>query len=97
MASRKRLTDSTGKVRELTATDDAVAVPFAALPAGEQAMLRSIRRRGAQKAPCKKPISIRLSPKDCARPARDGSAAPMRFYDHGLLPPQGSILTPPIA
>jgi uncharacterized protein (DUF4415 family) len=62
MASRKRLTDSTGEVRELTATDAAEAVPFAALPVGEQAMLRSIRRRGAQKAPRKEPISIRLSP-----------------------------------
>jgi len=62
MASRKRLTDLDGEVRELTATDAAEAVPFSALPAAEQAMLRTIRRRGAQKAPRKVPISIRLSP-----------------------------------
>ncbi len=62
MASRKRLTDSQGEVRELTAADAARAVPFSALPQAEQAMLRSIRRRGPQKAPRKVPISIRLSP-----------------------------------
>jgi uncharacterized protein (DUF4415 family) len=62
MASRKKLTDSGGEVRELTTTDAAEAVPFSALPEAEQAMLRSIRRRGAQKAPRKVPISIRLSP-----------------------------------
>jgi uncharacterized protein (DUF4415 family) len=62
MASRKKLTDSQGEVRELTATDAARAVPFCALPQAEQTMLRSIRRRGAQKAPRKVPISIRLSP-----------------------------------
>ena len=62
MASRKKLTDSQGEVRELTATDAAHAVPFSALPQAEQTMLRSIRRRGAQKAPRKVPISIRLSP-----------------------------------
>jgi uncharacterized protein (DUF4415 family) len=62
MASSKRLTDSEGEVRELTATDAAKAVPFSALPQVEQTMLRSIRRRGPQKAPRKVPISIRLSP-----------------------------------
>ena len=62
MASRKQLTDSDGKVRELTARDAAEAVPFSALPQAEQTMLRSVRRRGAQKAPRKVPISIRLSP-----------------------------------
>ena len=62
MASSKRLTDSEGEVRELTATDAAKAVPFSALPQAEQTMLRSIRRRGPQKAPRKVPISIRLSP-----------------------------------
>ena len=62
MASRKKLTDSGGEVRELTTTDAAEAVPFSALPEAEQAMLRSLRRRGPQKAPRKVPISIRLSP-----------------------------------
>jgi uncharacterized protein (DUF4415 family) len=56
------LTDTTGEVRELTATDAAEAVAFTALPEAEQAMLRSLRRRGPQKAPRKVPISIRLSP-----------------------------------
>jgi uncharacterized protein (DUF4415 family) len=62
MASRNKLTDSNGEVRELTARDAAQAVPFSALPQAEQTMIRSIRRRGAQKAPRKIPISIRLSP-----------------------------------
>ncbi len=62
MANRKRLTDPHGEVRELTVADAAHAIPFSALPRAEQTMLRSIRRRGAQKSPRKVPISIRLSP-----------------------------------
>lgn len=62
MANRKPLTDANGEVRELTARDAAVAVPFSALPAAEQKMLVSLRRRGPQKKPTKVPVSIRLSP-----------------------------------
>ena len=78
MASRKKLTDSEGEVRELTATDAAHAVPFSALPEAEQTMLRSIRRRGAQRLPHgpSRFASRPMSPMDCAPPARDGSAAP---------------------
>jgi len=56
------LTDADGEVRELTAADAAEAVPFSALPAAEQQVLLSLRKRGPQKAPRKVPISIRLSP-----------------------------------
>ena len=62
MANRRPLTDAAGEVRELTAADAAVAVPFSALPEGERKMLQSLRRRGPQKAPRKVPVSIRLSP-----------------------------------
>ncbi len=62
MANRKRLIDEDGEVRELTVEDFAVAVPFSALPKAEQKTLRVLRLRGRQKAPCKIPVSIRLSP-----------------------------------
>lgn len=62
MAKRRPLTDADGEVRELTAADAASAKPFSSLPEAEQKMLRSLRRRGAQKAPKKVPVSIRLSP-----------------------------------
>jgi uncharacterized protein (DUF4415 family) len=63
---RRPLTNRAGEVRELTARDAALAVPFPALPQAEQATLLAInneaRKRGPQKAPRKVPISIRLSP-----------------------------------
>jgi uncharacterized protein (DUF4415 family) len=62
MANRRELTDPDGEVRELTAQDAAVAVPFSALPEAERRALLAIRRRGPQRTPRKVPISIRLSP-----------------------------------
>jgi uncharacterized protein (DUF4415 family) len=62
MANRKTLISQDGEVRELTAEDFAHAEPFSSLPEAEQRTLRSIRKRGPQKAPRKVPISIRLSP-----------------------------------
>jgi uncharacterized protein (DUF4415 family) len=62
MANRKTLTNSEGEVRELTARDAVEAAPFSALPDAEQRVLLKLRKRGAQKAPKKVPISIRLSP-----------------------------------
>jgi uncharacterized protein (DUF4415 family) len=62
MANRKSLTDSEGEVRELNAKDFAQAVPLSALPKAERQVLRSLGKRGPQKAPRKVPISIRLSP-----------------------------------
>jgi uncharacterized protein (DUF4415 family) len=62
MARRRPLTNAQGDVRELTAADVSSAVPFSGLPAAEQKMLLSLRRRGPQKSPRKVPISIRLSP-----------------------------------
>jgi uncharacterized protein (DUF4415 family) len=62
MAKRKTLTNQDGEVHEMTAADFAHAAPFSALPEAEQKTLRSIRKRGPQKAPRKVPISIRLSP-----------------------------------
>jgi len=63
---RRPLTNRAGEVRELTAQDAALALPFSALPQAEQATLLSLaseaRKRGPQKAPRKVPISIRLSP-----------------------------------
>jgi hypothetical protein len=50
MASRRPLTDSEGEVRELTAKDLAVAVPFSALPEAEREMLSSLRSGGRQKS-----------------------------------------------
>jgi len=61
MAKRKPLIDADGEVRELTVEEVRCAVPFSALPEVEQEMLRSLRRRGPQKAPRKVPVSIRLS------------------------------------
>jgi uncharacterized protein (DUF4415 family) len=62
MENRRPLTNSEGNVRELTAQEAKTAVPFEALPSTEQEILRSVRKRGPQKAPRKVPISIRLSP-----------------------------------
>jgi uncharacterized protein (DUF4415 family) len=66
MASRKPLPEPSisedGEVREVTAEDVALFKPFSTLPAAEQKVLKSLRRRGPQKAPRKVPISIRLSP-----------------------------------
>ncbi len=61
MAKRRPLIDAEDEVRELTAEELARAVPFSALPQAEQRMLKSLRRRGPQKAPRKVPVSIRLS------------------------------------
>ncbi len=60
MASRKPLIDDDGEVRELTAEDFAHFHPFSELPEGEKKVLRGLKR-GPQKAPTKKLISIRLS------------------------------------
>lgn len=62
MASRKRLIDDDGEVREITAEDVALFKPFTTLPRAEQKALLNLRRRGPQKAHKKVPISIRLSP-----------------------------------
>jgi uncharacterized protein (DUF4415 family) len=62
MENRRRLIDSDGEVRELTAQDAIEAHPFSTLPEAEQKMLSSLRKRGPQKKPIKVPISIRLSP-----------------------------------
>lgn len=56
------MTDADGEVRELTAADFAVAVPFSALPKKLQATLRAIGKRGPQRAPTKQLVSLRLSP-----------------------------------
>ena len=60
--SKKRppLTDADGEVRELTEEDFARAVPFSELPASLRAKLKNLR--GAQVAPTKERITIRLSP-----------------------------------
>jgi len=60
MPNRKPLIDD-GEVREITAADVALFKPFSELPAGEQKLLLSLRKRGPQKAPRKVPVSIRLS------------------------------------
>jgi hypothetical protein len=49
MAKRKPLTNADGEVRELAAADAAEATPFSALPAAEQKVLLSLRKRGRQK------------------------------------------------
>lgn len=59
MANHKPLTDAEGEVRELTAEDFQGAVPFSALP---ESLRRKLGARGAQKAPTKERITIRLSP-----------------------------------
>ena len=61
MAKHLPLTNKAGEVRELTKADFARAIPFSALPTSLQAAL-SARTRGAQKAPTKERITIRLSP-----------------------------------
>jgi uncharacterized protein (DUF4415 family) len=64
MASRKTskpLTNAAGEVRELTKKDFAGFISFSQLPEHERAVLSS-RKRGAQLAPKKVPVSIRLSP-----------------------------------
>ncbi len=84
---RKPLTNRAGEVRELTARDASLAVPFSALPADEQTMLLSLgsesRKRGPQKAPRKVPISIRLSP-DVAEGLRATGAGWQRRADEVL-------------
>lgn len=62
MRKRKPLTDKDGEVRELTAKDFAEFVTFSELPKSLQATLRAIGKRGPQKAPTKKLVSLRLSP-----------------------------------
>ena len=66
MANRKPLPepliDVDGEVREIAAEDVPLFKPFSTLPAAEQKMLKSLRRRGPQRTPRKVPISIRLSP-----------------------------------
>lgn len=61
MARRKRLTDASGEVRELTSVDFARAKPFSGLPKRLQAKLRKVGQRGPQIAPTKKLVSLRLS------------------------------------
>jgi uncharacterized protein (DUF4415 family) len=62
MASRRPLINEDGEVREITAGDVAAFKPFSSLPLAERKMLRTLGKRGLQKAPRKIPISIRLSP-----------------------------------
>jgi len=54
MASRKRLTNDEGEVRELTQEDFAHAVPFSALPDKLKELLRSPERTVAPDAEPKK-------------------------------------------
>jgi uncharacterized protein (DUF4415 family) len=60
MANRLPLTDEDGEVRELDEEDFKQAVPFSALQESLRAKLSAIQR-GAQKAPTKDRITIRLS------------------------------------
>ena len=60
MIDRSDWTDDDGEVRELTREEFAGMGTFADLPLELQRKLKAINR-GAQKAPVKKPISIRLS------------------------------------
>jgi uncharacterized protein (DUF4415 family) len=83
MAKRKPLTDADGEVRELAAADAAEATPFSALPAAEQKVLLSLRKRGPRKTPRKVPISIRLSP-DVARELRATGTGWQRRADDAL-------------
>jgi len=83
MAKRKPLTDADGEIRELTAADAAKAASFSSLPATEQEMLLSLRKRGPQKTPRKVPISIRLSP-DVARGLRATGTGWQRRADDAL-------------
>lgn len=61
MAKRKPLTNRAGEVRELTQEDFARMVPFDALPEDLKRTLRALKRRGPQKAPTKRLVSLRLS------------------------------------
>src|SRR5258706_10082544 len=54
------LIDDDGEIRELTSADFKTMKPFSSLPLDLQKKLKAINR-GVQKAPVKKPISIRLS------------------------------------
>ena len=83
MAKRKPLTDADGEVRELTSADAADAKSFSSLPAAEQKLLLSLRRRGPQKALRKVPISIRLSP-DVAEGLRATGSGWQRRADNAL-------------
>jgi uncharacterized protein (DUF4415 family) len=83
MAKRKPLTDPRGEVRELTTEDAVHALPFSALPDQERETLRSLRKRGPQKAPRKVPISIRLS-LDVAEGLRATGAGWQRRADDAL-------------
>lgn len=83
MAKRKPLTNSHGEVRELTTEDASRAAPFSALPEDERELLRSLRKRGPQKAPRKVPISIRLSP-DVAEGLRATGSGWQRRADDAL-------------
>lgn len=83
MGNRKPLTNAAGEIRELTAREAAEAVPFHALPEAEQYILRGIRKRGAQKAPKKIPVSIRLSP-DVAEGLRATGQGWQRRADEAL-------------
>ena len=56
------LIDEDGEVREITAEDVALFKPFSALPVAEQRVLLKLRKRGPQKTPTKKLVSLRLSP-----------------------------------
>jgi uncharacterized protein (DUF4415 family) len=60
MAKHLPLTNKKGEVRELTEADFKHAVRIEGLPVSLQATLSS-RSRGAQKAPLKERITIRLS------------------------------------
>ena len=64
MASRKRLTNREGEVRELTSEDLMDAVPFRSLPEAEQRVLLSLRKRGrpvgSRQAETKQAVKIRL-------------------------------------
>jgi uncharacterized protein (DUF4415 family) len=83
MAKRKPLTNADGEVRELTAADATEARSFSALPAAEQNLLISLRKRGPQKTPRKVPISIRLSP-DVAKGLRSTGTGWQRLADEAL-------------
>lgn len=61
MSRRKPLTDEQGEVRELTDEDLRRAKTLRTLRGPLKAKLTALARRGAQKAPTKELISIRLS------------------------------------
>jgi len=61
MVSRLPIINDDGEVGDLSEVDPALFKPFSALPESLRATL-SRRARGAQKAPTKERITIRLSP-----------------------------------